>query len=334
MLLGRVVGAAQARGHLAVAAALAERLGGRPDLALALLDDAIARFGAVGDIYGTGYALGQRGHTLRWAGDLTGALAAFDAAEQIHRSLRDLRSTAMTVAGRSYVAALLGESAVARRHVQEAVSMMERSGDLAGVAHTLDIHTLVELELGAVDAALVPWSGACRSPTARARRSTRSAGSTCSSPTSAGPSATSTPRLVPRPRRRGGSGCSATGAVWAHCKGRAKRERSPCRPDNDPSEDDMTQLLGDATINELEGGIAGSLVRPGDDAYEEARHIWNGAIDKRPAMIVRPAHTADVVANRPRARRARASRWPCGEVRTASPATPPATMASSSTWRR
>jgi FAD/FMN-containing dehydrogenase len=57
----------------------------------------------------------------------------------------------------------------------------------------------------------------------------------------------------------------------------------------------MTQLLGDATINELEGGLRGSLVRPGDDGYEEARHIWNGAIDKHPAMIVRPAGTDDVV---------------------------------------
>ena len=57
----------------------------------------------------------------------------------------------------------------------------------------------------------------------------------------------------------------------------------------------MTQLLGDATINELEGGLDGSLVRPGDGEYEEARHIWNGAIDKHPAMIVRPAGTDDVV---------------------------------------
>ena len=48
MLLGRLVGAAQARGHLAVAAALTERLGGRTELALALLDDAIARFTADG----------------------------------------------------------------------------------------------------------------------------------------------------------------------------------------------------------------------------------------------------------------------------------------------
>ena len=57
----------------------------------------------------------------------------------------------------------------------------------------------------------------------------------------------------------------------------------------------MTQVLGDATINELEGGLAGSLVRPGDGEYEEARHIWNGAIDKHPAMIVRAAGTDDVV---------------------------------------
>ena len=156
MLLGRRVGAAQARGHVAVAAALAERLGGRADLALALLDDAIARFAAMGDTYGTGYALGQRGHTLRWAGDLAGALASFDAAEHVHRSLRDLRSIAMAIAGRSYVAALLGEATIARRHVHEAVSMMERSGDIAGVAHTLNIQGLIELELGVVDAALPP----------------------------------------------------------------------------------------------------------------------------------------------------------------------------------
>ena len=156
MLLGRRVGSAQARGHVAVAAALAERLGGRTDLALMLLDDAIARFSAVGDTFGIGYALGQRGHSLRWAGDLAGALACFDAAEQVHRSLRDLRSIAMAVAGRSYVAALLGEATIARRHVQEAVSMMDRSGDIAGVAHTLNVQGLIELELGVVDAALPP----------------------------------------------------------------------------------------------------------------------------------------------------------------------------------
>ena len=141
---------------MAVAIALTERLGGRTDLALELLDDAIARFSAVGDTFGIGYALGQRGHTLRWAGDLAGALAAFDAAERVQRSLRDLRSIAMALAGRAYVAALLGQPTIARRHVQEGLTMMERTGDMAGAAHTLNVQGLIELELGAVDAALPP----------------------------------------------------------------------------------------------------------------------------------------------------------------------------------
>ena len=62
----------------------------------------------------------------------------------------------MVLAGRSYAAALLGDATVARRHVHEAVTMMERTGDVAGVAHTLHLHGLIELELGAVDAALPP----------------------------------------------------------------------------------------------------------------------------------------------------------------------------------
>jgi FAD/FMN-containing dehydrogenase len=102
-------------------------------------------------------------------------------------------------------------------------------------------------------------------------------------------------RRVPRPRRRHGSTPSTISAVVTLCKEHAKRGPSRCRPDPTSEEDDMTQLLGDATINELEGGLRGSLVRPGDDGYEEARHIWNGAIDKHPAMIVRPAGTDDVV---------------------------------------
>jgi FAD/FMN-containing dehydrogenase len=57
----------------------------------------------------------------------------------------------------------------------------------------------------------------------------------------------------------------------------------------------MTRVLGDATIGELERDLRGTLTRPGDAAYDEARHIWNHAIDRRPALIVRPAGTDDVV---------------------------------------
>src|SRR3954470_754980 len=53
--------------------------------------------------------------------------------------------------------------------------------------------------------------------------------------------------------------------------------------------------LGEATLGELEHGLRGQLIRPGDDGYDEARAIWNGAHDRRPAVIVRCAGVADVM---------------------------------------
>jgi FAD/FMN-containing dehydrogenase len=52
-------------------------------------------------------------------------------------------------------------------------------------------------------------------------------------------------------------------------------------------------VLGAATLREFEDGLTGSVVRPGDDAYDEARAIWNGAHDARPAVIARCANAAD-----------------------------------------
>ena len=54
-------------------------------------------------------------------------------------------------------------------------------------------------------------------------------------------------------------------------------------------------VLGEATIRELEVGLAGSVVGAGDAEYEAARRVWNHAVDKYPALIVRVASTEDVV---------------------------------------
>ncbi len=53
-------------------------------------------------------------------------------------------------------------------------------------------------------------------------------------------------------------------------------------------------VLGAATLKEFEEGLGGELVRPSDANYDEARAIWNGAHDARPAVIARCASAADV----------------------------------------
>jgi FAD/FMN-containing dehydrogenase len=54
--------------------------------------------------------------------------------------------------------------------------------------------------------------------------------------------------------------------------------------------------LGEATVQDLRSALRGSLVLPDDAAYDEARSVWNGMIDRRPALIARCAGTSDVIA--------------------------------------
>jgi FAD/FMN-containing dehydrogenase len=42
--------------------------------------------------------------------------------------------------------------------------------------------------------------------------------------------------------------------------------------------------------------LRGRLLRPGDGSYDEARKVWNGMIDRHPALIARCAGAADVIA--------------------------------------
>jgi FAD/FMN-containing dehydrogenase len=49
-------------------------------------------------------------------------------------------------------------------------------------------------------------------------------------------------------------------------------------------------------IAALQASLSGEVLAPEDPGYDEARRIHNGLIDKRPALIARCLHTADVVA--------------------------------------
>lgn len=47
-------------------------------------------------------------------------------------------------------------------------------------------------------------------------------------------------------------------------------------------------------IARLAASLSGELIQPGDPTYEQARRVWNGMVDKRPALIVRCADQEDV----------------------------------------
>lgn len=56
------------------------------------------------------------------------------------------------------------------------------------------------------------------------------------------------------------------------------------------------QPLSDDEITDLRTGFRGDVLLQTDEGYDEARSIWNAAIDRRPAVIVRPLGAADVMA--------------------------------------
>jgi hypothetical protein len=53
-------------------------------------------------------------------------------------------------------------------------------------------------------------------------------------------------------------------------------------------------MLQEAALQEFKTSLRGQLLRPGDAAYDDARKLWNGMFDRRPALIARCAGTADV----------------------------------------
>jgi FAD/FMN-containing dehydrogenase len=54
--------------------------------------------------------------------------------------------------------------------------------------------------------------------------------------------------------------------------------------------------MSETQIEELRAKLRGELITPGDAAYETARKVYNGMIDRRPALIAKCADVADVIA--------------------------------------
>jgi FAD/FMN-containing dehydrogenase len=61
--------------------------------------------------------------------------------------------------------------------------------------------------------------------------------------------------------------------------------------------DGGSDVVGQDAIEGLRGQLGDGLISSDDPPYEEARHVWNGMIDKRPALIARCRDTADVQAS-------------------------------------
>ena len=55
----------------------------------------------------------------------------------------------------------------------------------------------------------------------------------------------------------------------------------------------ITQSTAFQTLN---ANFKGEIITPDMSTYEDARKVWNGMIDKRPALIVRPSNNNDVIA--------------------------------------
>ena len=65
----------------------------------------------------------------------------------------------------------------------------------------------------------------------------------------------------------------------------------PAPPPHDPA---ASSPVTPIDIDSLVASVSGTVIRPDDDAYDEARHIHNTLIDRRPSLIVRAADAADV----------------------------------------
>jgi hypothetical protein len=58
----------------------------------------------------------------------------------------------------------------------------------------------------------------------------------------------------------------------------------------------LERAMNEEDISRLASTLRGSVIRPGEASYDDARKLYNAMIDKRPKLIARCADAADVIA--------------------------------------
>jgi predicted ATPase/DNA-binding SARP family transcriptional activator len=148
MLVGRRVGAAQARGYVLASQALAARLAGRFGDAAAALAPALRLFESLGDRAGQAHVLAQQGHLQRERGHHAAARECLRRAADLRAAIPDQRGTAIALAGVALAEAGLGDEQRARALSLEACLMLDRAGDMPGYVGALSNVAAVEVLTG------------------------------------------------------------------------------------------------------------------------------------------------------------------------------------------
>jgi FAD/FMN-containing dehydrogenase len=68
-----------------------------------------------------------------------------------------------------------------------------------------------------------------------------------------------------------------------------------CRSGGELVSGQLTTALDESRLSTFREAFAGQIVVPDDPSYDAARIVWNGMVDRRPAIVARPTGVADVL---------------------------------------
>jgi predicted ATPase/DNA-binding SARP family transcriptional activator len=143
----------RAIGYVLGNVAWAARANGDVDAARAALDEALARFRALGDTPGEAFVLAHRGHLERAAGDPDAAEAPLRRALALRDELGDRRAVSMTLMALGMLHGAAGDLDGARAELAVVRERHEAVDDAPGVAGTLSNWAVIEERAGEVERA-------------------------------------------------------------------------------------------------------------------------------------------------------------------------------------